>query len=139
MQTDLRSLMVADAALFALVGQRINWGGFPQGVASPAVTMFLISGGPDYHMSGASGLNFQRVQIDVRAVSPANNDSEGFDVAQPVAEAVKGALSGYSGTVGSTQFQGVFITSERNFSEKPQSEMIHRFQIDAEIWWRAAA
>lgn len=133
MQADLRTLLVGDAALTGLVSTRIYWNSIPQSAASPCVVMFLIDGGEGYSMSGRDGLDRSLVQIDVRAVDP--------NVAQmwAVRDAIRNVLSGYRGTVGSTDFEVILQQGERQTSEKPDVTLYHRSSTDWEIWSRAAA
>lgn len=139
MEADFRSFLLADAPLATFVGERINWGGFPQGVASPAITLFRIAGAPGYHMQGADGLEFALVQADIRVASPIGHDLAGFADAKRTKDAYTNAVGGASGIVGSTEFRGTFVTSIRQLSEKQAHTMFHRFQVDTEIWFRNVA
>lgn len=127
------ALLLSDSALVALVGDRIKWGTLTQGSVNPAVVLHLISDVPDYHMLGPSGLVESRIQIDCRGTSKAS--------AKAAANAVQDLLSGYTGTVGSIKFQGIFKDSERSSFEKPTngSEAFHLASADYRVFTGLAA
>lgn len=102
----LRSLLLADATLSALVGgQRI----FPvimrQGEQDPSVVYNRITETADYHMLGPSGLYETLVQFDAWATTHA--------AAVQLADAVYDLLSGFSGLVGTIQIHGIFLINGR--------------------------
>ncbi|HMR51187.1 MAG TPA: DUF3168 domain-containing protein [Amaricoccus sp.] len=110
MHEALRALLLADAGVSALVGTRVTWGARPQGSALPAVVLHLISDVPGYTLAGDNGHRDSRVQADCIG--------EGrYEAVLGVAQAVQAALSGYSGTVAGTIFQGIFIDQARDLSE----------------------
>lgn len=133
MEESLRQLLVTHAPLTALVAQRVYWGTIAQGSANPAVVMFFISGAPGYHMQGSDGLTSARVQIDIRATT--------LSAAWAAARVIKTLLSGYRGTVATTDFRGIFLLSERQYFDKPanSSEGLHVVSLDFDVWSRAAA
>lgn len=126
MQEGLRALLLADAGVSALVGTRVTWGARPQGSALPAVVLHLISDVPGYTLAGDNGHRDSRVQVD--------SIGEGQPLsALNVARAVQAALSGYSGTVAGTIFQGIFIDQTRDLSEAaPESER-RLFHISTDV------
>jgi len=124
MPADFRSLLLADAGVSSVVGSRISWGVRPQGSALPAIVMHLIDAPVIYHLSGEGGPKESRIQIDCLAFGTLLN-------AMIVGDAVSLALSGYSGTVGGTQFQGIFQDSARDLSETGAAEQqVFLFSID---------
>ena len=130
MEEALTSLLLADAALIALVGDRVHWvrqpadaGGFPY------VNLQVVSGGVDYHLQGASGLRQNRVQVDAWA--------EDYAAQKAVERAILAAVSGYSGTVSGVDLHGVFVTSQRDLPDQtPDGERnLFRSSIDLEVSW----
>lgn len=67
MEEDLRALLIADPWVAASLGERVVWGARPQGEEYPCAVLHRITGTPDYHMQGGSGLVASLVQIDVWA------------------------------------------------------------------------
>lgn len=140
MEADLRTLLVSDSVLKGMLPSgnvRINF--VPQGVSGVAVAIYRITGAPGYTMHGADRLEESRFQIDVRGSDPKNAPGAGYTAAYRVADRIKSLLSGFRGVVGGTQFQMVALLSERQSSEKPDTELFHRFSMDFEIWSRAAS
>ena len=132
MEVDLIALVLADSALDALVGNRIHWNVLPQAVTNPCVVMYRIDGVPAYAMLGPTGLVFSRIQIDVRAAT--------YLEAVNAKNALEAVLSGYTGTIGSTVFRGIFKLSERHRSERPGgSETYHIVSSDFDVWHIAAS
>lgn len=130
MEEALRAVLVGDTALAALVDTRIVWNKIPQGSENPCVWLYRITGAPGYTMEGADGLYASLVQINVRATSVASMWA--------VARAIEAALSGYAGTEGDIEFQGIFLRSERQGSEKPADTLFHTCQMDFDVLSRTA-
>lgn len=59
MEIDLRARLMA-----MIGGVPVDWNLSPQGLPSPRIVLWSISGGADYTLSGASGLRIARVQIN---------------------------------------------------------------------------
>lgn len=125
MEELLRSLLVADAPLVALVSTRIFWNAIPQDAADPCVVLYKITGAPTYHMHGSDGLEASIVQIDVRALSVTSMWA--------VSRAIQGKLSGYK----DVNFRGIFLRSDRQSSEKPGTTLYHRSSQDFDVWFAA--
>lgn len=133
MEADLLSLILSASGVTDLVGQRVTWGARPQGVGKPDIALLLVSGVPDYHMQGESGLDASLVQVDIRS-------DASLKAAGDIRDAVRAVLSGYSGTVGSTTFYGVFLRSVRQRVEQAEGGgMAYLIQMDWDIQSRAAA
>lgn len=130
MEADFRALLAGDTALAALVGDRIDWGIIPQGIADPNIVLYRIASAPAYTMQGADELDSVLVQASIRALSHAS--------ALAVRDALVARVSGFKGTVGVTDFRGIFIRAERHGSEKPNNVLYHTVQLDLDIWARAA-
>lgn len=110
----LRAYLLANGAVSALVGgSRIYPSKLPQGVTATSLVFNEISGAGDHHMQGASGLAQVRMQLGAWAQTA--------DAAHALFLAVKEALDGYRGPMGSGDFevqvQGVFIDSWRDVDD----------------------
>ncbi|WP_036010737.1 tail completion protein gp17 [Bradyrhizobium yuanmingense] len=103
----LRTLLLGDAGVAALVADRVYPIRLPQGVKVASVVYTRISGDTDYKMEGASG--YARSRMQVAAWAPT------ADAATALANKVKDCLSGFTGAVGnpSVFIQGAFCTDER--------------------------
>jgi len=133
MEADLLSLILSASGVTDLVGQRVTWGARPQGVGKPDIALLLVSGVPDYHMQGESGLDASLVQVDIRS-------DASLKAAGDIRDAVRAVLSGYSGTLGSTTFYGIFLRSVRQRVEQAEGGgMAYLIQMDWDIQSRAAA
>lgn len=108
-RTGLRTFLLADAAIAALVGTRIYPVKLPQGVSGTSLILNEISGQGDHHMQGASGLVTVRMQIGAWATTA--------DGAHALFLAVKEAIDGYRGLMGDVTVQGVFIDSWRDIDD----------------------
>ena len=131
MEADLLSLILSASGVTDLVGQRVTWGARPQGVGKPDIALLLVSGVPDYHMQGESGLDASLVQMDIRS-------DASLKAAGDIRDAVRAVLSGYSGTVGSTTFYGIFLRSVRQRVEQAEGGgMAYLIQMDWDIQSRS--
>jgi len=101
---DLRTLLLGNAGVAAAVGTRVTWGERPQGSLLPAVVLYLGGGAKAYTLGGEGGPFAARVQV--------NCLGETYLAGMNTFRAVAAALSGYSGTVGTTIFQGILQDSE---------------------------
>lgn len=108
MESSLIAKLLATAGVTALVSTRINWSRRPQGSALPAIVLQRVSGTPDVHHAGASGLVVSRVQVDCWAPS--------YGSAKAVARAVETAITAQTFTQGATRFDVILIDSERDDS-----------------------
>ena len=132
MQADLRSLLLADAGLSALVGSRVTWTMRPQATALPAVVLTIISEVRPYTYAGEVALYETRVQADTYAASAY--------VARDVDRALAETVSGFKGDVGGTVFDGIFIVSRFDAIEEPGagSAPVHRISRDLMIHHKPA-
>ena len=108
MEAALIAKLLATAGVTAMVSTRINWSRRPQGAALPAIVLHRVSGTPDVHHAGASGLVVSRVQVDCWAVS--------YGSAKAVARAVEAAITAQTFTQGAVRFDVILIDSERDDS-----------------------
>lgn len=105
----LRTFLLADGPVAALVSTRIYPVKLPQGVSGTSLILNEISGQGDHHMQGASGLVTVRMQIGAWATTA--------DGAHALFLAVKEAIDGYRGLMGDVTVQGVFIDSWRDIDD----------------------
>lgn len=108
MEAALIAKLLAATGVTALVSTRINWSRRPQGAALPAIVLHRVSGLPDVHHAGASGLVVSRIQVDCWAAS--------YGSAKAVARAVESAITAQTFTQGSIRFDVILIDSERDDS-----------------------
>lgn len=134
MDEALVSLLLANVTLTGLIGEgansRLYWDTIRQGVTSPAVVLYKISGIPDYHHAGPSGLVQSRVQIDCRAPTRA--------AALEVARAIEAQLSGYRGIVGTIRFGSILKDGERSSYDRSEADAYFVVSTDYMIWSGAA-
>lgn len=111
--------------LASVAGGRRHWTRAPQGTPFPFVVLNRVSGTPGYVMSGPSGYVASRVQVDVYG--------ETFAATISTARAVQVALSGYRGTVGSTDIQGIFIDGVRDLPAEDAGTVTHLFRTTIDL------
>lgn len=125
METALRSRLLADGPVAALVGERVDWTVRPQGAPLPAIVLTLISDERAQDYKGFIGVWRTRVQID----------AYGADRAEVVAvrEAAIAAITP-AGTFFGTKFLRAFIDTVRDLSADIGTDFIHRDSFDAFVW-----
>ncbi len=107
MEEAFTNLLLGDAGVTALCGDRIHWGIQPDGVqVFPYVNLTLISDPVVYYLDGEAGVQRARIQLDAWA--------ESYLDAVAVQRAVRSLLSGYLGTVGSIAFSGISVETGRD-------------------------
>lgn len=122
MDTVLRAHLKA-----ALPAVPVDWGLSAQGVTPPRVVLYRISGGPDYVMSGPSGLARARVQIDCYETT--------IGAAKLLARSVRIALSGLRSGV----ISGAFLDQERDLPPDADGpELVCRVSLDFIIHYQEA-
>lgn len=131
MEKAIKSILVADATVLALVSTRVypNW--VPQGASMPAISFNQVSGIRDYSMDGADGMAQTLYQIDCWATT--------YSETRDLADAVRGALSAYSGTIAGVTIDVAFLQDENDVPEySKQSDVAKRYgkSLDFTIWFR---
>lgn len=127
MEEELRAIIAGDPAVLDLVpGDSIVWG---RRNGLPAVALWRVTGRPDYHLKGASGLEESVVQIDCWGAS--------YGQAKMLARAIKAVISGRHGGV----FRSIFIDNERDGHEAADGASdpdtpsdFYRTSLDARVW-----
>lgn len=103
----IRSLLIADTAVHALVGARIYPIHMPLEANLPAITIHEISGPEDY----VTGHGFPRYQISCWSTS--------FSAAKAIKDAVKSCLNRYRGIVSGIDIHNIsFLNSEDLYEEE---------------------
>lgn len=127
MEEALVDWLLDDSAIETIVSDRINWNVTPQGDGKPSLVLSRITGIPDYHMLGPSGLVRSVVQADCWAGT--------FAGAVTLGRAVKARLSGI-GAAQVDDFQKVSVINERHGFEPgaETAERFHRVSLDFELW-----
>jgi Protein of unknown function (DUF3168) len=121
----LRTFLLADAPIAAVVATRVFPVVLPQGERGASIVCTRVSGMGDHTTLGPSGLARPRMQIDAWAATP--------DEAAALANLVKDRVDGYRGLMGTVPVQGVFFADER---EDYQSDIdMHRMSRDYIIWY----
>lgn len=122
MEEALRGHLAANAALAALVNDRIQWA-VREG--APSLALHLIDGPPDWHLGGPSGLVMARVQGDGWGTT--------FLSAKAIGEAFKVALPATGQIIDGVKFQGCVILDEErgSFGEAPNT--LFRTRIDVRV------
>lgn len=98
------TILSGDGTVAALVGTRIYPLVVPQDVALPAISYQKISGVREY--AHDAPLGFASVRIQVNCVD------DDYDGAKALAAAVRGAMSGYSGTATGLDIHAMFMDNE---------------------------
>lgn len=101
----LRTFLLEDAAIAAVVIDRVYPGKIPQGVSATSIVYTRVSGGGDYHMQGLSGFARHRYQID--AWAPTGNG------AASLADLIRDRIDGYRGAMGEVTVHGIFFEDQR--------------------------
>lgn len=120
MLSDLVTFLENDAGISALIGTRIYPQILPQDPTFPAITYSQTSGVRDRVIrEGPSGRARPRITI--------NCWGERYSQARALADAVRIALDGYRGIMGSTDVGGVRLDNEFDlFEEEAGIKGIHR-------------
>lgn len=96
----------------------------------PCLTYQIISGRPEYHIDSAAGVAEVRLQIDCWSAERPGHAA--YDEVRALAEAVRGALSAYTGsiTVGAVTdvVQSCFLENRRTLYE--DAAQTHRESLD---------
>ena len=127
MEEALIDWLLADSAIETIAGDRINWNVTKQGSGKPSLVLTRVTGIPDYHMQGPSGLVRSLVQADCWATK--------YETALALGRAAKARLSGI-GAAEVDGFQKVSVINERHGFEPgaETAEQFHRVSLDFELW-----
>lgn len=129
LEEGLVTYLRADGPIAALVGTRVHPMILPQVATYPALAYMVVSDDRPQSHSGPTGLATPRVQIDCWGAT--------YGAAKALERAVRAALEGYIGSMGSVTVRGVFLdTAQDLFDEEAQK---YRVRMDWFISYREAA
>ena len=111
MKHGLRTLLVAEASITALVGTRVYVETVPQGSQLPHILITQISTDEYNTLDGAGGMRSMDVDIDGKAAGSVS--------ATAVADAVRAYIKNYTGTAGSYTINSVLVNDESAGYEPP--------------------
>jgi hypothetical protein len=125
----LKAYLTANIGLAALVSGRVYPLHLPQTVTIPSLTFQRVSTPrvTTHDMSGSSGTAYPRFQFDAWGASPME--------AKRVTDALRAALNGYRGTMGTADpvtVQAALIVDEQ--VEFDQAVELYRSRSDYTIW-----
>ncbi len=104
MEKGLVSHLENDAGVAAIVGSRIYPEPAPQNASYPLIVYTRITGTHEHDLQGAAGLCEARYQLRCWA--------ESRSAVKALAEAVRLALQGFSGSMGDVDVRGIFLESD---------------------------
>lgn len=117
-------LLLADASITAVVGQRVHPVFRTQGEALPAIVCTRISGQPGYADDGEIGLETARMQVDCWG--------ETYGAAKGLADIVRARLSAFEGVFSGVNFSYIMLDEVRDLREigSNQPEYLFRVAMD---------
>ena len=125
---DIRTFLLADVTLAALIGTRLYPLILPQDPTVPAITFQWISGQRAHAADGAVGLASPRVQFDCWA--------ETYLDVEATFEALRKRLDGFQGAAGTSRIQGAFFETERDsYDDKVR---LYGRSVDFFVWYEEA-
>lgn len=125
MEQALRTELLADAAIFAAVADRVSWSMRVQGEPLDAIVLYRIGGRRDVTFDGPSGFAESRVQADCL--------SHSFDRAKALADRVIARLHGRAFTHGTDEVQGVFVEREASDADATGAKTVFRTLLDLRV------
>lgn len=135
MEAALVAKLLATAGVTALSSQRINWSRRPQGETIPAgkasIVLHRISGQPDIHHGGPSGLVESRIQVDCWAAT--------YSAAKATARAIEAAITAQRFTQGAIRFDVILVDNERDDTFDEASLSYFRTSLDLTVRHAAAS
>ena len=118
-------ILLANAPVIALVGNRVYFAVAPQAPLLPYVVIHRISAPRVHSLEGPSGLAAARIQVDMYAKSGAG--------ARAVGAAVRVALDGFRDEQSGVNLQGVLLLDEMDgYSEDPELRYVTH---DYRVWY----
>lgn len=105
----VRSALLADAAVAALVGTRVYAKKLPQAVTYPAATLELISGDPGNTVAAAGTMKWSRVRINAWGTT--------YATAEGLAHKIEAALNVKKSTQGAVRLASINAQGLRDFYE----------------------
>lgn len=118
----LYDFLSTDGGISALVSTRVYPGTLPQNWTAPAISYQRISGNRVRNLSGPAGRAAPRIQIDCWADS--------YSGSKALATAVRSAMDGYAGLMGTTTVGSVVLESDLDFYE-PDTNV---YRVSMDFW-----
>jgi hypothetical protein len=103
-EADLRTYVLAQTEISALIGSRMYLQKAPQGASLPLIIFSLQRSSPNHHLRGYSGVTEDTIEIECQSYTDVG--------AKDLKEKVRKKLQGYRGVMGSTFVNSCFITDE---------------------------
>lgn len=127
-ENDLRSFLLGDGDIAALVSTRIYPEFIPQNRPVPAIVYQRILKETPYHLGGQGTLVAPRIQLSCWADDP--------DTRATLAELVRNRISGYQGNLGGLsplgETEGIIIVNELHDHESETGRF--RALLDVKVW-----
>lgn len=111
MRAALITILTGDTTVAGLVGSRVYVGHAPQSAALPYLVLTVMSSEEFQLISGTTGSRQVEFDIDCKALRSVTAESVG--------NAVRSALTNYSGTVGSDTVHAIIVQGESGDYEPP--------------------
>lgn len=118
----LYDYLSTNVGVSAIVGTRVYPGTLPQNWTKPAISYQRVSGVRFRNLAGPAGRATPRIQIDCWA--------ESYSGARTLAEAVRSAMDGYAGLMGTTTVGSVVLESDIDFYE-PDTDI---YRVSMDFW-----
>lgn len=125
METQLRTRLLDDAPVAAIVGTKVHWGVRPQGEAYPSLVLMIVSDPRPQDYKGNIAHRPTRVQADCYGTTRAQ--------AVALRESVIAAIVP-TATVGGVTFRRAFVNNVLNRDEYSDTGLVFRDMVDFEIW-----
>jgi hypothetical protein len=122
----IRSILVADSAVYGLVGSRVYPQILPDGKAMPAITYQRQYKNPHDGLSGSFGTGVYNYDVSCW--------SDNYDEAESLGTAAQAALVDYAGTVGGVTIQHIWVDDADDVRfHAPDNQRLQRFGRILEI------
>ena len=123
LENQLLEILAGDDAVFALAGDNLRQEWRDQNDRSTGATITRISDAAEYELNlGATAFERSRVQIDCFA--------EVFEECSDLADAVRSALHGYSGTAGAYTIDSITFENRVSLGEQDGDRVQRRISLD---------
>lgn len=127
---DVRTYLLTLASITSVVGTRIFPNKIPQKNDSwPCIVYQVISQNPGHTLAGSAEYAGTRIQFDVYSETAIVRDS--------LTEAIRNAMQGYRGTMGSSTVSSVVYKNSTDLYEPPADNSdVGLYRNSADYWFR---
>lgn len=122
LENNLLEVLAGAAAVTAIAGSNLRQEWRDQNDTGPAVTITGISNSPEYALDVSNAFYRARVQLDCFG--------DTFEQTSDLADAVRGALHGYSGTADGLAIDSVTFENSTTLGEQIGDRKIRRLSLD---------